>query len=125
MRKILKQSERNKISEVLFAVAMGLMIFIILSQLVLFIDALISSYKSYRMDCPQTAEDKQIDSNEWAGRYDSSTDTIYINPEYSDETTIIHERCHRVQKYQNREYACSNPIGVFINELECNLMENR
>jgi len=121
--KRIKKTERDVISEILFSIAFGLMILLIIFQAISLITNLEKAYISYKMDCKTTLENP-IKETDWAGKYDSSADTISLNPIYADTKTIIHETCHRLQNYQNREYTCKNPIGVFINELECYIAED-
>ena len=51
--------------------------------------------------------------------YIPSNDTIEVVEKYRDNMTMKHEECHREQHEEDRYYNCNNPLGKFLNEVEC------
>lgn len=78
---------------------------------------------SYKVDCgilPKKQASDQLGVN-IAGKYNSLTDTIVIyNNTCGDncDITLNHEKTHQRQNNESRLFNCSDPEGVFINEME-------
>ena len=56
-----------------------------------------------------------------AGLYNQSSDEITIF--YDDPQILKHELCHQKQSDENRLYGCDNLIGMYINEVECYIVQ--
>ena len=88
------------------------------------------SYMSYKLSCGVPLTQEQNNSGIIAGTYSynasSNTSSIYINnclmPEEQTKT-LKHELCHANQQQKGRLFACTFPLGVIANEMECYFVE--
>lgn len=124
-----------EVEELIFGVVFGaIIIHAILFCLFFFVyispvweDVVYPSYLSVATQC-QPAGDQILKSSGYVvgGYYDPKSDEITIvtkDTQWIEEVTR-HELCHKKQNYEGRYYYCDNEFFMFLNELECKLVEN-
>ena len=81
------------------------------------------SYLSVRNACYGLTDEeiKEKFGYTLGGTFDPSTDEIiiYIN----DSKVLKHENCHLNQQTKGKLNSCDSPIGLFFNEIECNIVQ--
>jgi len=89
-------------------------------------EKLYPAYVSFYYSChpPEVNVTKFISERgfERAGEFDSNTENITLF--LPDDSTIKHEVCHMEQQEYGRLYSCNQPIGKYLNEVECYFRED-
>lgn len=108
----------------IFTILWFLIVFMLL--FIIFENEIESSYYSVISACEPLGDEIISKAGyEVIGQYNTTDQeiTIFTNDTEVYESVNVHELCHKRQHSENRLYGCENRIGLFLNELECNLAE--
>ena len=128
-----------KIFKIIFLLVLTLLLlaFLLVQFLKLYDNHLEPAYSSYTTDCNinNTAKQKLIEK----GYTTLAQTSLIINETTGNQTITVtfygdrteeerneyakHEQCHIKQIYQNRLFNCSQPIRLYLNELECSFAQ--
>lgn len=114
MKKKKWRDDKIKVAIVLF---WAIFLLIVVFRLVNIVEL---SYWSYKLSCKEPEKlNEYIKSGVITGIYYSETDEICITEVgmKNYQTTLNHELVHQYQARQGKLYNCSNPVGVFLDEM--------
>lgn len=97
--------------------------FVFIGKGIIYNKVLQPSWNSFKVDC---GLEERMPGVNILGEFSvnlSSNDTkikIYIDKSHPFYQVVLqHEECHEEQFKEGRFYFCNDPIGVYINEVEC------
>lgn len=111
-----------KKSTKIIIVVSSLFLILLILFIPLYLYILYPSYLSMAIACDMVSEEELNSQGYYiAGTYNSTTGNITIYDE--DPSIIIHENCHKKQFEQGRLFGCNFKTGLFLNEVECKIVE--